>query len=218
MPRLADRSCYVLELSVQPGGSRWAETHTYSDPAHIRAWLEVFCSNDSGFSAYHAIWYGATLGIWIVQAGDVVDFIDVYPHIFARLGDAPPVPLADDAGCRTLVRAWRKSDAEEEGNEEVEQDDDEYDDEDFATYESMKLELDWEAIASKLPPLVEPRIMPGQATRIRLSKTLPEVASYLEDDSIEFGSYEHESGEELEPPFSLPASNEDDDEDEETED
>jgi hypothetical protein len=207
----------VLELSVQPGGSRWAELHVYSDPAHIRAWLEVFCDNDGGISAYHAIWYGATLGIWVVQRGDVVQFIDVYPHVSARLGAAPPVPLADDSGCRTLGRAWRKSEAEEDESEIVEQDDDEYDEEDFDTYAAMKLELDWEAIARQLPPLMEPRIMPGQKTPIRRSKPLPEVASYLRPGSIAFGSYDHEAGEKLDPPFSLLASDEDEDEGDATE-
>lgn len=206
----------MLELSVQPGGSRWAELHAYADPAHIRAWLEAFCDNGAGTSAYHAIWYGATLGIWIVQQGEVVHFIDVHPHISARIGDSQAVPLADEKGCGALVRGARKRVEEDEDEDEgAEEDDafDDYEDEDLDTFDAMKLELDWEAIARQLPPLLEPRLMPGQRTRIRRGAKRSTVASYLRGGSLEFGSYDHEAGVHLEPPFALPASESDDDND-----
>jgi hypothetical protein len=200
-------------MSVQPGGSRWAELHAYADPAHIRAWLEAFCKNDGGNSAYHAIWYGATLGIWIVQKAEVVDFIDVHPHISARLGDAGPVSLADHAGCKALVLSARKQtpDDDEEAEDE---DDDHFEPLGLVGVEVLvlRLELDWEAIATKLPPLVEPRLMPGQQTRIRRAKTPPKIATYLRAGNIAFGSCDHESGEELDPPFSLSGSEDDSDE------
>ncbi len=209
----------MLELSVQPGGSRWAELHAYSNPAHIRAWLEAFCKNDAGTSAYHAIWYGATLGIWIVQQGKVVNFIDLYPHISARVGDSQAVPIEDDAGCRALVRGARKPVERNEDDEEDDDDEFDHEDEDLDTYDAMRLELDWAAIEGQLPPLMEPLLLPGQRTRIRLGTALPEVASYLEGGSIEFGSYDHEAGVHLDPPFSLPSSeSEDDDDDEDDED
>lgn len=46
-------------------------------------------------SAYHAIWYGATLALWVVQKGEVVQCVDLYDYIKASLQGKGPMPLAD---------------------------------------------------------------------------------------------------------------------------
>jgi hypothetical protein len=220
MALTVDRSCYVLELSVGPGGSRWAELHAYSDPDHIQAWLESFCNNDSGMSAYHGIWYGATLGIWIVQRGDVVDFIDVHPFIHARAGEGgASAPLSDTKACMKVVREAVKGPGKAAGEaHDEDEEDDEDDDFDWDDYERVTLVLDWEAIAARLPPLKPPLLLPGQRTKTRHPKKKWKVDTYFEGDSILFGSYDEEAGEKLDPPFDLDIPDEDEDEDEEDED
>jgi len=215
-----DKSCYVLELSVGPGGSRWAELHAYTDKAHIRAWIDVFCQNDGGLSAYHAIWYGATLGVWTIQRGEVVDFIDLHPLIRARLPGGESAPLVEEDQVNAMVRQARKAQLDEErekqGDDE-EFDEDDYEDTDFDTFERLEMECDWSAVEKRLAPLEPPLLAPGQKAKARRNKKFG-VSSYLER-AVRFGSYDEEAGTELEPPFEieLPDTDEDD-EDEEDED
>lgn len=222
-----DFSCYVLELSVSPGGSRWAELHAYSDPAHIQACLAGFCANSSGFGAYHAIWYGATLGVWVIQAGTVVDFIDVYPSITVQLGEQAPVPVRGEAA-RALVIAERvrRIQAERAGKPPEDGEDDEhiasedYHDVDTDIYEAMKLHLDWTAVGSRLPPLTPPLLGPGDRTHVRFNAP-PTTRGYLVGkDVIKFGSREQESGDVIDPPFKviLPPDADDADDDDWLED
>ena len=217
-----ERSCYVLELSVQPGGSRWAELHAYSRLDHIRACLDVFLENGGGTSAYHAIGYGATLGIWTVQRGDVVNFVDLYDFIQVRHRDKPPVSLADDKALRALVYARRLEFYAEEGEEvdaEEIPDADDWDDYDLTTYEEMTLELDWSAVTARLAPLEPPLLAPGERTMARYDpgKKKPRYM-YAQSRSVRFGSYEVENGERLEPPFEIEMPEPDDDDDDFDED
>lgn len=179
----SDKSCYVLELSVGPGGSRWAELHTYSDPGHLRAILERFCRNPDGFSAYHAIWYGAVLGVWVVQLGKTTAFIDLHPFIRARLGDKPPQTLDDKEGCLGLVIEARSE----------KDDDDDFQDGDIETYAQMKLEADWTAVAARLPALEAPLLSPRQQTRIVTTIEAPAEAYFPNEEALEFGSYDPEN-------------------------
>lgn len=197
MSSSAPRSCYVLELSVQPGGSRWAELHAYTEPRHIRAWIGSFVSNPAGLSTYHAIWYGATLGVWVVQRGVVVGFVDLEPHLRARLGDSPWVPLS---GAQALVIAARPKDDEDEEDDEPA----DFEDCDLEAYEAMELALDWDAVAAQLPALELPLLEPGQRTPLTYAAPL-KIDTYLDTcDSLRFGSHDAEAGERLEPPFTIP--------------
>ncbi|HRI63045.1 MAG TPA: hypothetical protein PK156_02375 [Polyangium sp.] len=197
MPKIPDRSAYILELSVAPGGSRWAEVHVYSRLEHIRAWLEEFCKNE-GMSAYHAIWYGATLALWVVQKSQVVQCIDLHPYIKASLGDLGPIPVSDRDGCLKLVRQAR----EVQPDEEEEGEDDDWCDEDIDILDKMKLELSWIEISAQLPALEPPLLLPGQLIRIKHKKK-PQLHTYVDDGSLSYGSYDHEGGIDLDPPFEV---------------
>ena len=215
MARTVDRSCYVLELSVQPGGSRWAELHAYTNPEHIRAWLAAFCENSMGQSAYHSLWYGATLAIWIVQHGVAERVIDLHEHIRVHLADKPTARLCDHAACKALVLGARPRDQSDEEDaseaaaseqaEDAEDADASWDPEesDYLIYEAMKLSFDWTAIAPLLPALGLPLLEPGQQTRIRHAAP-PRMDTYLRH-SVRFGSVDQEAGVELEPPFVIDA-------------
>ncbi len=198
----APRSCYVLELSVQPGGSRWAELHAYSDARHIQRLLKDFCKNQGGMSAYHAIWYGdAVLGIWVVQRGVVVKFINLYSYITAKLGRMEPLPLSRKAALKRLLDAHCEED-DDDGDELCEQ---------------IKLGLLWDALAPRLPALKEPRLAPGERGSIKHRKP-PGMSTYLDEDGVLFGSVDAEAGERIEPPFKIrgwdPLAEEEEDDDE----
>jgi len=200
--KIPDRSAYILELSVQPGGSRWAEVHVYSKLEHIRAWLEVFCKNDT-MGAYHAIWYGVTLAIWVVQKGEVVQCIDLYDYIKASLDGSEAMPIADRDGCLALVRNARAANKTEEDEEDAEEAGDfDWDDEDIDTLERMKLEFSWVEISAQLPPLEPPLVQPGQKIRIKHKKK-PKLDTYVENGAFSYGSYDHEAGSEIDPPFEV---------------
>jgi len=175
-------SCYVLELSVQPGGSRWAELHTYPQPGHLRLILEQFCANEGGLSAYHAIWYGATLGIWVIQRGAVAAFVDLHPHIRATLGE------------RSLLLSDPALDAVRDEIEDA-----------WDTADAIKLELFWDPIEIALPPLVPPVLARGDSVS---PAGIPESSeTYLGvADELAIGSVEAEQGEEIDPPFDLDAA------------
>lgn len=216
-----DRSCYVLQLSVSPGGSRWAEHHAYTDLAHVRACLDVFLENGGGMSAYHAISYGATLGIWTVQRGTVVGFVDLHSFIQVRHRDKPPVPLSDEDATRALVYARRLELYRENGEDEVEDEDelpgpDDYDDYDLTTYEEMTMEVDWAGVVARLGALEPPLLAPGERTKLRYDKWRKSPRSmYAGGTSIKFGSYDPENGEHLDPPFEIemPAPDDEDEDD-----
>ncbi|MDI1478183.1 hypothetical protein [Polyangium sp. y55x31] len=224
-----DRSCYVLELSVGPGGSRWAELHTYTSLDHLRACLDVFLENGGGTSAYHAIYYGATLGVWTVQGGDVVGFVDLHPFIQVRHLDKPPVALTDEAGTSALVYARRKElyEKDREGADAEDEEDEipgpnEWDDSDLITYEEMTMAVDWSGVLARLPALEPPLLAPGERAKVRYDRwTKSPRAMYASNKSVRFGSHDVEGGEKLDPPFEIemPASDdEDEDEDDEFDD
>lgn len=188
-----DRSFHVLEISVQPGGARFAELHVDPDPAQLRPALAGFCANSDGLSAYLAIWYGARIGVWTVQAGVVTGFVDAYPHIAVHLDDRPPIPLTDDDALRALILAVREQKLREEDDEVDEYDlQADYHDLDMETYEAMRLVVDWPAIAATLPALTPPLLQPRELAVVR--HDAPPRDTYLKTGTIRLGAHEHETG------------------------
>lgn len=180
-------SAYILELSVGPGGSRWAETHTWTEPWQLKLILEEFCSNDDNLAAYHCISYGATLAIWVVQQGHLVDFIDLHPYLLVTLPDGKR-PLGEFRADEPALNAFL------DGREDD-------------WLEDVELTLFWDPIEERLPKLRAPVLQPGES--VEFEGTPPPTApkdSYLSfANPLTLGSIEHESGEELEPPFDLPS-------------
>ncbi|MBZ5715328.1 hypothetical protein [Nannocystis pusilla] len=204
MPSAVPRSCYVLELSVQPGGSRWAELHVYSEVQHVRACIDQFVANDDGLSTFHAVWYGATLGVWLVQRGEVVEFVDLEPHLGARIDGGDWVPLSQAQALAIAARPRDEDDEEEEDDRSPAE---------LAAHDRMELRIDWEAVAARLPALESPQLRPGQRTTVTF-RSDPGVDSYLDDGGeVRFGSWELEGGDALPPPFTIEGWQHDDDDD-----
>lgn len=199
------KSTYVLETSVGPGGSRWAEIHAYTSRDHIKACLTAFCKNDQ-MQAYHAIWYGAVLVIYTIQRGAVVACLDLHPHLFARLDDTGPLPLTETKTLCALVRARRpqSSEAPAPADEDEELDPlDDWDDSDVATFDSVELSFDWPAIERQLAALSEPLLGPEESMRIELKIKLPEDAYLYLSKTLEYGSEDREAGERIAPPLGI---------------
>lgn len=173
-------------------------------------------------SAYHAIWYGATLGIWTVQRGKVVGFVDLHSFIHVRLDDRPPVPLSDRDAARALVHEKRRQGYLDDGEDEEDiPGEDDYDDGDWSTYEAMTMAVEWGAVTQRLPALEPPILAPGERAKLDYSSWRKSPnRMYASEGSIRFGSYDPENGERLDPPFEIemPALDDEDDEDDDEDD
>ncbi|GAA2422375.1 hypothetical protein GCM10010191_37670 [Actinomadura vinacea] len=95
-------SCYLLEFSVGPGGSRLGDVYAASDLAALRETFEGRWGD--GYDhviPYQLMWYGAVLHLWVVQKGRIVEGFVLRPYL--RSGD----PACDSAGTtwRTASRA-----------------------------------------------------------------------------------------------------------------
>ena len=169
-------SVYVLECSVQPGGSRWAELHTYTTPGPILRVLERLCANEHGFFAYHTLWYGAVFGLWTIHHGEVVDFTDLHPYVSVDLREHGVIRLDQ-----------RESQAALDFNDEAE------DAGDLDRYAWLRMELDERAVRRLLPPLPAPRLRPGE--RLILPPRLYGPAESVLPSELWWGATDLEFGE-----------------------
>src|SRR5579863_4983219 len=179
------KSCYILELSVQPGGARWAELHAYTDAGHIRLCLERWCRDEERMPAYLSIVYGATLMIWVVERGVVTAGIDLHDHIRASF-DGKSAPLSDEAALEPVRARAEADDATGE-----------------MPLAGVTLSLLWDDIEVKLPSLVAPLLEPGAATRIDRSAVRRDDTYLDAEGIIRFGSFEVENGDMLDPPVPI---------------
>src|SRR5262245_80752 len=97
LPAMDPKSCYILELSVVPGGARRGERFVYRSLEHIHrclAW-EFLGDPVSRFAAAMlAIGYGETIRLWIVQRGVVTAAIDLDDFLRVTVGRKGPLTLA----------------------------------------------------------------------------------------------------------------------------
>lgn len=169
-------SAYVLECSVQPGGSRWAELHTYTTPGPILRVMERLCANEHGFFAYHTLWYGAVVGLWTIHHGEVVGFEDLHPVVSVDLREHGVIRLDQ-----------RESQAALDFNEEAEAAGD------LDRYAWLRMEFDERGLRRLLPPLPTPRLRRGE--RIVLPPRLYGPAESVLPSEVRWGSEDIEVGE-----------------------
>lgn len=140
-----------------------------------------------GASAYHAIGYGATLAIWTIRGGEVTAYVDLHPYLRAKLPDGTVLEMGDRASVARVAEARAA-------------------DEDWAWFDDVILELRWTEVAAMLERLVPPLLAIGERMTVKNpwadAPRGRRVATCLRSE-IAFGSYDHESGEDLEQPFEI---------------
>lgn len=167
----SEPSCYVLELSVVPGGARRGTLLVYNAFSHLRRLLEgeFFTPERAADNAELALCYGQTMAIWTLARGRVVDVIDLCDHL--RLADPEDVfrPLSALFADPALEVA-----------------------EDLAP----PFALDWDALARRLPPLPAPLLRPGESMAFTADRAL--LGHYesrlLGLDTLRYGLHDAEYG------------------------
>jgi hypothetical protein len=125
-------STYVVQFTDgEFGGMLWSEQHVFSDADGIRqALVELAAAPWS--RRQNAFSYEMTLGVWVIQAGQVDEFIDLADCFSSTCeGQVLTLPQLKDSptiDTRELI---------EDGVE-------------------LELRLDWAAVERLLPPLTEP--------------------------------------------------------------
>ena len=80
-------NCYLLEFSVGGGGSRIGDVHAVPDLGAARESFEGHWGDSlDDVLAYHVMWYGAVLHLWVVRQGAITEGFDLRPCL--RSGDA----------------------------------------------------------------------------------------------------------------------------------
>lgn len=148
------RSCYVLELSVDPGGARRGDVYVYNRLDHVRRVLEQeFLPEEPAAAAlagYLAVWYGERILLWVVREGRVAEAIDLHPFLRVSSTAVPggAVALDDKAGLAPLRAAFEKGDG-------------------FGDELGLRFELDWERIAGRAPALAGEPLRPGGSIKLK---------------------------------------------------
>ena len=143
------KSAYIVELSVMPGGARRGNLLVCNTLAHVRAILEWEFTGDPEHAALAAdfvAFYGSVVGVWTVQHGKAVGFLDLHPLLRARIDGAAPIKLDD----KPALDALREQRVEQER--------------DFV--EAAEIDVDWRGIEAALPALEPPLIQPGETLTI----------------------------------------------------
>jgi hypothetical protein len=176
------KSCYVLELSVVPGGARRADLFTYNRLVHVRRCLEQeFFPPDVADRVYAAALAGSgeTIVLWVVEGGRLVRGLDLHRHIRVRVGDDPPI-LLTEAEAREGV--WKDR---------------------LADGAAVSFVVDWDAIAAETPALHGDPLRPGEVLDLELDDdVIAPFDSYLEIvEELRYGYDDVEFGEMAPPGF-----------------
>jgi len=168
------KSCYILELSVEPGGARRGDLYAYSQWPDLRRSIEhEFLNTDPMFVAMAAdlaVFYGETIGIWVIDGGRAESFVDLHPFLRARVEGSRAVALDDEEGLEQL--------APPDG---------------FVT--KAEFEIDWDGIREALPPLAGRLLAAGEWTAIEWDRSRFDFPTYLSiTDALGFGHTDAENG------------------------
>jgi hypothetical protein len=159
-----DKSCYILQFSVEPGGARRADRMVYRRREHI---LELVRREFLGGSAQeHAqladlvLDYGMTMMVWVVQHGQVTVALDLHGFASVRIAGGAPLRLEDPAA----RERWQTRDRRR----------------------GVAFEVDLDALAAAMPALQEPLLAPGEVTGVWFRKGFDEavarqIASIIHD-------------------------------------
>ena len=173
------KSCYILEFSVRSASARHAEVYVYETltAIHHRVHHALFGEPVPSAEAFVVSYVlsDPTLGVWVVQRGQVTQFADLRPFVAIVDRDGHAMPLGDPAGLAAL-RHLIASDPDH----------------------PVTLAIDWTAFAAPLPPLEAPLLAPEETTEVTLDPGLiPATGTYLVSGEVEHGSWDLVTGENL---------------------
>jgi hypothetical protein len=175
------KSCYLLELSVAPGGARRGHFFAYNKLEHLYDLLRQEFQTEEilyrGCAASLAVWYGQTMVIWVFEEGKLVSAVDLAPFVHVT----------------ALGRRFRLSEAGQVSRELDEPDDWEaFDD------EAIGFDFDWEGISREAPPLRGTPLQPGETMPVSIDAAITApFFTYLVDDpesEVPYGFYDAEEG------------------------
>lgn len=177
------QSCYILEVSVEPGGARRATGFVYNSLAHIRKCLEqeFLAENpdDRAGAASLAVCYGETIALWVIEKGCVVSVVDLRPFISVRMRDEPACPLLEAV---KRDEAWQDQ---------------------LSDGHLFRFELDWDSIARAAPPLRGKKLRPGEFFELEdVDAAMITFPSYINIvGELNYGYNDLEGGEDPPPEF-----------------
>lgn len=185
-----EKSCYVVELSVEPGGSRRGDVIAVGTKALVKKVLEREFRNPDpmlmGIAASMALGYGETILVWVVQQGNVAAVVDVHPFLTAHTDGLAPARLDDRAACKAVAKAIACGDYAKEGAK-------------------VRFTLDWKGLDRALPALEGRTLRRSDAVALDFSHVnMEKVRSHLPDGTDEplpWGYSDLENGELEAPPM-----------------
>lgn len=117
------KSVYVLQCSVgEFGGMAWTEHHLATSFQQLRAVLDELCRSPA-IRRLNCFWYDTVIGVWVIQRGAWLPFVDLRGLIFASTqGREVPLDLliAEDFDAEEAAEAgqlpslkfiWRNAEA-----------------------------------------------------------------------------------------------------------
>lgn len=176
--RSGKRSCYVLERSIQPGGARRGELIVCADLRVIRRALERELLTESGEErglAATLLLSGQRITLWVIEAGRLVDGVDLRPAITLAIADGGrrSIPAAIDALRGGELPSLHDLDPD-----------------------ALRFELDWDAITQQVPALRGTVLARGEALARELAgDAILGEGSYLAGmKTLRLGVYDREHG------------------------
>ena len=157
-----EKSCYVLEIRVEPGGWRRDSTWVTTVPDELREVLaREFLGDDAAFAAEIVLEYGQEMSIGAIQNGYPPETEDIHSFLTVWLPGLQPLRLDDGARRRAAAKHLERLRG------------------DADALRGIRFELDWDGIAAKLPALKGELLRPGEILEIR------EVEAFAETDDGE---------------------------------
>lgn len=78
MNQTVKKDCFILEMSVSPGGWRWAEMHTYTKKENIFSILNLYLN---GEMCIPSLGYGVWLYLYVIENGTIIEYIDLHDYL-----------------------------------------------------------------------------------------------------------------------------------------
>jgi hypothetical protein len=163
--RYQDRSFYLLEVFVRPGGAREAMVFVSSKIDEIQTAL--YYSLDYPDAIYLTVWYGRDISLATYQEGIRTGYISLLPYITIHIPGLPAIWFDEQNSLRGISFSDRLVKRDPEA--ELEMDSEDFIELVLSDAFDFRFTVDWEAVPTEA--LSGMLAMPGQAVQIETSYT-----------------------------------------------